>query len=211
MRRTVSETVSHRLVTMACMSTTLDEQQAAEIGLTWDAYLALPYETRNTDLIDGRLVVNAPTFQHEIVVRNVLLAITLWRATQPVMPGAVTTQPAVRAATNRGYQPDVAWFPECQVVRGEHSDEVTGLPSIAIEVLSPSTRRTDIVRKRADYERLGVLEYWILDPKDRSATVLRRREQTGPFTEERLTATDSIESWELPGFTAIVGPLFRDL
>jgi hypothetical protein len=40
----------------------------ADADLTWDEFLGLPYETRNTDLIDGKMIVNSPNAQHEQIV-----------------------------------------------------------------------------------------------------------------------------------------------
>ena len=53
-----------------------------------------------------------------------------------------------------GYMPDLAWWPESQCTEEEGSLGVTGLPNIVLEVLSPSTRAFDLVRKRNDYERI---------------------------------------------------------
>jgi hypothetical protein len=36
--------------------------------------------------------------------------------------------------------------------------------ALAVEVLSPSTRRKDMVLKRSKYEDAGVASYWIVDP-----------------------------------------------
>ena len=37
-------------------------------------------------------------------------------------------------------------------------------PDLAVEILSPSTRKLDLRLKRDLYERHGVREYWIVDP-----------------------------------------------
>ena len=48
-----------------------------------------------------------------------------------------------------------------------------GPPNLAIEILSPSTRRRDEVLKRRLYERTGVNEYWVVDPRLETVKVHR--------------------------------------
>jgi len=48
------------------------------------------------------------------------------------------------------------------------------VPQVVVEVLSKGGRRRDLVEKREEYLRMGVSEYWILDPKRRDLRVLRR-------------------------------------
>jgi Uma2 family endonuclease len=43
---------------------------------------------------------------------------------------------------------------------------------LAVEVLSPSTRTTDVVLKRHLYETHQVPNYWLLDPTDHELTIL---------------------------------------
>ena len=42
---------------------------------------------------------------------------------------------------------------------------VEGVPDLVIEILSPTTTRTDRVTKAQIYARYGVLAYWIVDPE----------------------------------------------
>nr|WP_246486598.1 Uma2 family endonuclease [Kribbella qitaiheensis] len=44
---------------------------------------------------------------------------------------------------------------------------------LAIEVVSPRTRVTDVVLERARYEQHGIPSYWLLDPDRQELTVLR--------------------------------------
>ena len=43
---------------------------------------------------------------------------------------------------------------------------------LAVEVLSPSSRRKDAVYKRSKYEDSGITSYWIVDPEAPSITAL---------------------------------------
>ena len=46
-------------------------------------------------------------------------------------------------------------------------EEPGGMPDFALEIVSPSTWRTDLGAKRARYAALGVGEYWLHDPHGR--------------------------------------------
>jgi len=54
------------------------------------------------------------------------------------------------------------------VVRRELVTErdVTGVPLLAVEVLSPSSRRRDLGDKLTAYRGAGVPSYWVVDPVD---------------------------------------------
>lgn len=46
-----------------------------------------------------------------------------------------------------------------------------GAPDLVIEIVSPSNRKMDYVRKLTLYRETGVREYWIVDPKHEQVTV----------------------------------------
>jgi Uma2 family endonuclease len=177
--------------------------------LTWDEFLALPYELRNVALIDGEVVVNPPNAQHELVVQNLVLAFRQWRA-QLSGPGEVSTQQPVKVNDRRGYQPDVAWYPpELCAPPGEPA-AFSGPPGIVVEIQSPSTRAFDVITKRADYERIGIAEAWFVDPRlDRGPRVMvcERPEPASPYHDRELGPTDTLTSRLLPGFAIPVADL----
>ena len=78
---------------------------------------------------------------------------------------------------------------------------------LVAEVVSPDDPQRDLVEKRADYAEGGIPEYWIVDPRDDTITVLTLG--GGAYVEHGVfrrgtTATSPL----LEGFTADVAAVF---
>lgn len=72
------------------------------------------------------------------------------------------------------------------------------VPDLIVEVLSGRTATLDRGEKKAIYERNGVLEYWLVDPRAEEVTVFRS--VAGRFDGGRVyAATDRLSSQVLPG------------
>jgi Uma2 family endonuclease len=179
-------------------------------NLSWDEFLALPDELRNASLVDGEVIVNPPNAQHELVVYNLRSAFTAWTRAGSDR-GQSSTQQPVKIGDQRGYQPDVSWFPEEHCTPDGQDLRFTGLPGIVVEILSPSTRAFDFIRKRHDYEVVGIPEVWFIEPSfDRySVIVCQRPKDEGPFVDVELSIDDHITSPLLDGFDLPVADLFR--
>jgi Uma2 family endonuclease len=78
------------------------------------------------------------------------------------------------------YQPDILFISKAKEDMIEE-DGVHGAPDLVIEILSPSTMYEDFKDKFQNYEKYGVLEYWIIDPKDTEAVGFQLKE--GKLTE----------------------------
>lgn len=176
-------------------------------GLTWEEFLALPDDPRyrHAELVDGELVlVNPPSWLHQHVVGAIHAVIWNWIRAGAAR-GTVTMEPPVQITTIRGYQPDVAWYRAGRGRPMPGNPYLTGPPDLAVEVLSDSTRAFDLVRKRADYAKVGVGELWLVDPEAPSALVLRRpAEPTTPaeyVLVEELASGSALTSPLLPGLT----------
>ena len=82
-----------------------------------------------------------------------------------------------------------------------------GVPNIVMEVLS-TDRNRDLVRKRQLYAEAGVREYWIVDPRADTATLLELRD--GEYAERAvLTVSDTLTTPLLPGLAIPLADVFR--
>lgn len=176
--------------------------------LTWDEFLAIPHETRNAALIDGKVVVNPPNAQHELIVHNLWTALREW-ARSGTDRGEFSTQQPVKIHDRQGYQPDFAWYPQDQCAPPGEPAAFSGLPSLIVEVLSPSTKSFDLMRKRVDYERIGIGEVWFVDPPNHVALACQRAEPGANFSDVELGHGDTLTSPLLPDFELPVSALFE--
>ena len=137
-------------------------------------YFALPETNRFIELSKGELVMPPhPTHTHQLIVFE--LAIKMRAFVQKQNLGLVQIGPLpVRLWPGKIREPDILF------VANEHSDRIAeqayGPPNLVVEVLSPSTRRTDRLEKTVEYARAGVSEYWIVDPNGRTVEVFILRE-----------------------------------
>ncbi len=77
---------------------------------------------------------------------------------------------AFRLSDDNVYQPDVAFVRNARLhLVGEVY--IYGAPDLAVEIVSPSSRRYDAFEKRINYARAGVQEYWLVDPIERSVAL----------------------------------------
>ena len=76
----------------------------------------------------------------------------------------------VRLAEQKFREPDVVFMLGSHAHR-QHDTYWDGA-DLVMEVVSDSNRKHDLVTKRAEYERAGIAEYWIVDPAQGSIAVL---------------------------------------
>jgi Uma2 family endonuclease len=135
----------------------------------------LPDDGRRYELIDGILIVSpGPQLPHQDMVGNLYL---LLREACPPHLKVVLAPFAVVLADDTEVQPDLIVAERTQFTRGE----LPGPPLLAVEVLSPSTRRVDLLLKRDRLQSAQVPSYWLVDPDGPSVTVLEL--QQGAYVE----------------------------
>ncbi|MCL2542388.1 MAG: Uma2 family endonuclease [Nocardioidaceae bacterium] len=139
------------------------EEPLRRVRMSWEEFLALPPKPRN-EWVDGEVVIMmAPvSYAHgRAATRLVALLARLFPE------HGVVTEVGLWLPRNRLRAPDVML-----VAEPPDGDYVRDPPPLVAEVVSPSTRSEDIVRKAAEYAEGGVGQYWIVDPALRTIDVL---------------------------------------
>ncbi len=137
-------------------------------GVTVEEYIAMPETTTPHNLIEGRLFMSAaPIFKHQSIVGELYFHLRQFAADSG---GFVILSPMDCHLLNGAIvQPDVGYVSKERLDIVQH--RIVGAPDIAIEVLSPGTRRFDRITKLGTYEKNGVREAWLVDPDGQTVTV----------------------------------------
>ncbi len=125
----------------------------------------LPDDGLRYELLDGILLVSpAPTRRHQ---RATLQLGLLLQAACPSDFEVLVAPLDWRPDRTTSLQPDV-------LVLGNRDLTSPAAESmiLAVEVLSPSSRRKDAIYKRSKYEDEGVASYWVVDPEEPSILAL---------------------------------------
>jgi Uma2 family endonuclease len=164
------------------MSHAVRKSLSLDAFLDWEAA-----QERRFEFADGQPVAMAGgTDQHDAVRGNIHAALHRQLSGKPCR---VRLDVKVVCPNGSVRYPDVA------VDCGPRDPNATqlGAPSVVIEVLSPSTRSTDYLRKPRDYGSVESVEvYLIVDPDTVRIDVLRRTAEGLELVEEVDDVTTSI-------------------
>jgi Uma2 family endonuclease len=143
---------------------------------TYDDLADVEYEGRKWEIFDGELVVSpAPLMPHQRVVKR-LVATMLEKLEKPKVAELFFAPFDVIISKSKVVQPDVLAIRWSRRSSALIDGRLRAAPDLVMEVLSPSNRAHDRVRKRRFYARNGIPEYWIVDPDERTIEVLERIE-----------------------------------
>lgn len=167
----------------------------------YDDYLRLPDDGKQYEIIEGVLyVANAPSFEHKYTVAEVNFKLKLFVSEHRL--GQVLTSPIEvhLSEDTKPVQPDVL-FIKAEQMPPVGTQVFAGVPALIVEVISPSSIRLDRHIKFDVYERYGVAEYWLVDPKARSVEVytLARGEYAlfGQYTGDEMVASNLLEGLQI--------------
>jgi Uma2 family endonuclease len=137
---------------------------------TYEDLLAMPDDGNRYELIFGEIVMSpAPKTKHQRV--QMLLSRKLSDHAFTHRLGELFSAPLdVKFSMYSVVQPDLVFVSRARA-NIVTEDCIDGAPDLIVEILSPSTRSRDLVKKAALYADHGVPEYWIVDPDSETVVV----------------------------------------
>jgi Uma2 family endonuclease len=162
------------------------------------------------ELVDGVLVeMGLGTTKHGGIIRRISKQIE--RVSEDQGMGWIAVQGLVGIETDVPGKADHVRIPDITVMSEAQWDAMEQRPGsstifrdepapiVVVEVLSPSTKSTDLTDKRSEYAKRGISEYWMINPKALDIKVLRL--ENGVYVEVGV----------FQGEDAIVSPTFPEL
>jgi Uma2 family endonuclease len=139
-------------------------------NLTWDDLKDLPEDAGRTEIVDGDLVVSpTPSDRHQEI--STALAVKIYPFVKRHKLGKFYGAPLhIVLADHVNFEPDLCFLATENLHRLQ-SPVIAGPPDLIIEIISESNRTHDTVVKFQNYERYGVAEYWLVDPRENRITV----------------------------------------
>ena len=179
-----------------------------DLKLTYEDYLHFPDDGKRHEIIDGEHFVSAaPSTRHQRIV--VRLTGYLLEAIRQGDRGELLLAPIDVVLSDADVvQPDLLFVAADQLEKITEPN-VQGAPDLIVEVLSPSTRKTDEATKRKRYEVFGVREYWVVDPELDTVKVYRLDSKGFERAAElSAEAADRLTTPLLPGLTIPLAAIF---
>lgn len=110
--------------------------------------------------------------------------------------------------SRNNYEPDLVYFNAEKAKHFKRGQWQFPIPDFVVEILSDSTESIDQGIKMDDYATHGIMEYWIIDPKDESVEQYVLQENQYKLNLKAHKGT--IESTAVYGFVIDIRAMFEE-
>lgn len=173
---------------------------------TYADYCKTP-EGGKYQLIGGEIIeMTSPTPYHQKILQNLNYYLSIFIRQNKL--GEVFIAPTdVFFSDTETYQPDIFILLNESLNKMKES-KIEGAPDFVVEILSPSTGYYDVKHKKSVYEKFGVKEYWIVDPKDKTVEIFINSNSKFNISSE-LPVGETAQSKILAGFEIELKMIFQ--
>ncbi len=163
---------------------------------TYDDYLTWP-EGERWEILDGVPYMQAaPTWQHQAISVELTSQFNSYLRGKQCRVFAAPFDLCIPEFNESDEEISNVTQPDIVVVCDESKLRKTGyfgIPSLIVEISSPSTTRRDKVLKFNKYEKAGVKEYWIVEPEGKFVSVFTLQENNRYGRPEIYTDENKVE------------------
>ena len=116
------------------------------------------------EIIGGEKIIMspAPNLTHSTIIRRLVMIFGSYIDENNIKAEVYGDNTDVYFSKEEHYMPDVSIV--CNPAIIANGKKILGAPDLLVEVLSESTMKNDLGKKKDVYEKYGVREYWIVDP-----------------------------------------------
>ncbi len=173
--------------------------------ITAEQFFEMSLPDVRSELVDGEVVQMCPPgFEHADISARL---IELLRSLIPRTAGKVVSELGFLLKRNPDLvrAPDVAFISQKKLeAHGRTRKFWPGPPDLAVEVLSPEDRASEVLRKVGEYLEAGTRMVWVVNPEGRNVTSYRSLNQVRVYgAGEEIPGEDV-----LPGFSLKVSEIF---
>ena len=169
---------------------------------------------RKYELIYGKVYMQAsPRYEHQKIARELLVQFHSWFRDSPCEPLAAPLDVRLSGEAEtfeenpNVVQPDILVL--CDTEKVDEKGTYHGVPSLLVEILSPSTKERDLVLKLGLYQTSGIGEYWLIDP-DRQMCILYSFEKRKLKDHQIVLSGGTISSLRFAGLAVDMATLFPE-
>ncbi len=172
--------------------------------ITYEEFTKLTQESdKRYELIDGELFLLAsPSYGHQRAIAEISGYFYIWFKDKKCRP---LTSPfdvtLIKGDNNKNVvQPDMLVI--CDTEKIDEKGKYWGIPTLVVEVLSPSSRKHDMLRKLNLYALTGIKEFWLADTSKKAIYLYNFEnkviEDFITFTNNQTVRSNVFEGLEIP-------------
>jgi Uma2 family endonuclease len=172
---------------------------------TVEDYLLLGEMTTSCQLIDGDLIMSpSPSPCHQRISRRIFNSLSKF---------AQEGDEVFYAPIDLYIDEKNVLQPDLLFISNENKDIITnrgieGVPDLVVEIISPSNIFTDRNKKKKIYQQIGVREFWIVDPANKTFEVYSKNQEDIDIPSLFLVAEGEIRTAVLPDLTLNLKDIF---
>lgn len=153
---------------------------------TYEEFLEITKDMERAEFIDGEIILQAtPTAQHQDILGNIFYEMKSYFKDKQCRPRVAPFNITLKKENEEAkrVQPDLSVI--CEDF-DTTKNEFNGIPTLVVEITSPSNSGYDLITKLNLYQSFEIPEYWIVSPKNKNIMIFTYNKETNAYDEPTI-------------------------